>query len=139
VVGFAVGAMALLVADPSIVLAKTFTIEGTVDCGRRSGRNCSYEGSNPVMRVHTDDISGTMETVLVDVGWILKHLQERDIEQDEAICMEVEDISEAPGLRAIAFINICGEEGTDNPGLSTDDDEVKEQGDDDDDDDDDDD
>jgi hypothetical protein len=136
--GMSIGLAAVLLQAPLVSLAAEFGISGTVDCGRRSGQSCSFEGSEPMMVIHTKDISGVMERIVVDVSWIMPHLRERSIDQDDTICLDVENKPDGT-LRAVAYTNLCDDKGTDNPGLSTEDDDVGEQGDDDDDDDDDDD
>ena len=125
--GLGIGLAALVLQEPLVGLAKEFSLSGTVDCGRRSGQSCSFEGSEPMMAIHTRDISGVMERVVVDVSWIMPHLRERNIEQDDSICMDVENKPDGT-LRAIAYTRLCGGEGTDNPGLSTQSDDTKEQG-----------
>ena len=137
----AIGALVLTFQDTAISWAKEFTLTGTVDCGVRSGRNCSFEGTNPTMIVNSKDFGATEQSVLVDVSGIMKHLRERDIEQDDPICMDVEEIpGPVANYRATGYISLCDEKGTNNPGLSTEDHNQHEQdhGDDDDDDDDDD-
>ena len=69
--GLGIGLAALVLQEPLVGLAKEFSLSGTVDCGRRSGQSCSYEGSEPMMAIHTRDISGVMERVVVDV--VLDH------------------------------------------------------------------
>src|SRR5687768_4787630 len=89
--GLALGALALLAQEPVVGFAKEFGITGTVDCGRRSGQSCSFESSDPLMVLHTRDISGVMEAIVVDVSWIMDHLRERDIDQDDPICIEIDN------------------------------------------------
>src|SRR5215216_344587 len=42
--GVGIALAALVLQEPLVGLAKEFSISGTVDCNRRSGQSCSYEG-----------------------------------------------------------------------------------------------
>jgi hypothetical protein len=51
------------------VTAKEFTIEGTVDCGKQTGKLCIPVGRK--IGVLTESISGQRQRVIVDISWML--------------------------------------------------------------------
>ncbi|MFN0070772.1 MAG: hypothetical protein ACKVVP_04695 [Chloroflexota bacterium] len=129
--GLMVGLAALLLELPAAGWAKDFELTGTVDCGRRSGQRCTI---GDTLAIITEDLSGVKERVVVDVSWIQPIIRQREIDQDDTLCLEVGDRPDG-GLRAIGFTDVCDGKGTDNPGLSNEDDDTAEQGNDNDDDD----
>src|SRR5215210_8062560 len=66
--------------------AREYEIDGTADCGLRSGRRCSI-GS--VLAVWTDHVSGTRERIEINVSWVRDDLGK--IDQDDLVCLVVED------------------------------------------------
>jgi hypothetical protein len=109
-----VSAVIVGLAQPTLALAKTFAITGTIDCGVKSGEQCDIGDS---LNVWTTDISGNLDKVAVDVSWIKKQLDEDEWDEEDRICLEVDD--GAGKLQATGLILTCDLEGTDNPGKST--------------------
>jgi hypothetical protein len=109
-----VGVLVLGLAVPTLALAKTFAITGSVDCGLKSGERCDI---GDTLNVWTTDISGNLDKVAVDVSWIKKQLDEDAWDEEDRICLEIDD--GAGKLQATGLILTCGLEGTDNPGKST--------------------
>jgi hypothetical protein len=102
--------------------AREIEIDGTADCGLRSGRHCDVDNT---LALWTDDISGNRERVEVDIRWIDKDDLDK-IDQDERVCLKVEDRG-GGRLRALSMTKTCKFDGTINPGLSTGSKEVSEQ------------
>ena len=123
-IGLVGGLAALLLIPPTVGWTKDFSLTGTVDCGVRSGRDCPPIDDS--LAVYTDDVSGRIERIVIDVSWIKRQLRDLDIEQDDQICLEVRE-RPSGGLQAIGITELCDLEGTVNPGLSTDDRDVSEQ------------
>jgi hypothetical protein len=109
-----VSAVVVGLAQPTLALAKTFAITGTVDCGVKSGEQCDIGDS---LDVWTTDISGNLDKVAVDVSWIKEQLDEDEWDEEDRICLEVDDGTGK--LQATGLILTCDLEGTDNPGRST--------------------
>ena len=103
--------------------AKEFEIDGTADCGRANEERCAI-GS--VLALWTDDIDGTRHRVEIDVSWIKDALEKDKIDQDDHVCLIVEDLR-AKRLKAVGMSDSCRFGGTINPGLSTGSKEVSEQ------------
>jgi len=101
--------------------ANEIEIDGTADCGLKSGRRCSIDSR---LAIWTDDISGTRERIEIDVSWIRDSLD--SIDQDDRVCLLVED-RHAERLKAIGVTRSCKFDGTINPGLSTGSNRVLEQ------------
>ena len=110
------------VARPSVGFAKEFEIDGTVDCGTRSGRDCPPLGDT--LYVYTDDVTGELARIAVDISWIRNQLP--GLDQDDRIVLLVED-RPGGGLQAVGVVNSEGLSGTKNPGASTGSKEVAEQ------------
>ena len=107
----ALGVLALALAGPApaappAALAREFGIRGTVDCGQRSGRSCPIGDE---LAVWTRDISGVPERVVVAVAWIRRQLEELGLDQDDEVCLQVQD---GPGgrLEAIGLVDPCDQE-----------------------------
>src|SRR5262245_10938497 len=66
--------------------AREIELDGTADCGLRSGRHCSIDNT---LALWTDDVSGNRERVEIDVRWVKDDLDK--IDQDERVCLTVED------------------------------------------------
>ena len=109
-----VSAVVVGLAQPTLALAKTFAITGTVDCGVKSGEHCEI---GDTLNVRTTDISGNLDDVVVDVSWIKKQLDEDEWDEEDRICLEVDD--GAGTYQATGLILTCDLDGTDNPGRST--------------------
>ena len=90
---------------------KEFEIDGSIDCSARSGRDCQDLNDN-LLSVWTDDVTGEMATVKIDVGWVLDDLA--TLRQDRTICLIVRD--EDGTLRAVGVPDICDELGNGQPG-----------------------
>jgi uncharacterized protein YfaP (DUF2135 family) len=101
--------------------AREFEIDGTADCGLRSGRRCSIDST---LAVWTEHISGERQRIEVNVSWVRDDLGK--IEQDDYVCLVVED-GRGGRLRALGVRDTCKLAGSVNPGLSTGDREVSEQ------------
>ena len=93
--------------------AREFEVDGIADCGLRSDRRCSIDD---VLALWTDDISGELERIEVDVSWVRNSLG--SIDQDERVCLILED-RQAAKLKAIGVTRNCKFDGNVNPGLST--------------------
>ena len=94
--------------------AKEYEIDGTADCGLRSGRRCSIDAK---LALWTDDVSGKRERVEVDVSWIDPDDLDA-IDQDDRVCLILED-RYATRLKAVGVSRHCKFDGTYNGGLST--------------------
>lgn len=103
--------------------AKEFEIDGTADCGLRNEQRCSIDS---VLAIWTDDIDGNRQRVEVDVSWIKESLEKDKIDQDDHVCLIVEDLR-AKRLKAVGMSDSCRYGGAINPGLSTGSKEVSEQ------------
>jgi hypothetical protein len=103
--------------------AREYEIDGTADCGLRNEQRCTI-GS--VLSIWTDDITGSRQRFEVDVSWIKDALEEDKIDQDDHICLIIED-RQAVRLKAIGMSQSCRFDGTINAGLSTGSKEVSEQ------------
>ena len=102
--------------------AREFEIDGTADCGLKSGKHCSV-GST--LAIWTENYSGEKERVEVDVRWIKDDLDK--IDQDDYVCLVVED-RDGGRLRGVGVSQTCKfDGGTINPGLSTGSKKVSEQ------------
>src|SRR5690348_2385892 len=66
--------------------AREFEIDGTADCGLKSGKHCSIDNS---LALFTDDVSGEKQRIEIDVRWVKAHLDK--VDQDDHICLTVED------------------------------------------------
>ena len=98
---------------PAVGHAKEYEVDGIVDCGVPSGRRCDI---GDTLALRTDDVTGVLERIQIDVSWVRRHLSRLD--QDDRIVLLVEDVP-AGGLRALAVVDSEDLEGTDNPGAST--------------------
>jgi hypothetical protein len=101
--------------------AKEFELDGTADCGLKSGRRCSIDN---MLALWTEDVSGTRQRHEIDIRWVKQDLG--DIDQDDHVCLVIED-RQANRLRAIGVSHFCNLDGTYNPGLSTGTKKVSEQ------------
>jgi hypothetical protein len=101
--------------------AREIEIDGTADCGLRSGRHCDVDNT---LALWTDDISGNRERIEVDVRWIKDDLDK--VDQDDRVCLVVEDRG-GGRLRGLSVTRTCKFDGTINPGLSTGSKKVSEQ------------
>src|SRR3954469_11473196 len=102
--------------------AREFEIDGTADCGLKSGKHCSVDSS---LALWTENYSGEKERVEVDVKWIKDDLDK--IDQDDYVCLVVEDRG-GGRLRGVGVSQTCKfHDGTVNPGLSTGSKKVSEQ------------
>ena len=91
-----------LTASPA--LAKDFNVAGTVDCGVRSGQDCPI---GDTISLWTEDISGKRELVTIDITWIRRQLRGVELEQDDAIDLEVRALPEARG--GLQALGVTGE------------------------------
>src|SRR4051794_32865966 len=66
--------------------AREFEIDGTADCGLKSGKHCSIDST---LALWTENYSAEKERVEVDVKWIKDDLDK--IDQDDYVCLVVED------------------------------------------------
>src|SRR3954452_5420089 len=102
--------------------AREFEIDGTADCGLKSGKHCSVDST---LALWTENYSAENERVEVDVRWIKDDLDK--IDQDDYVCLVVEDRGNGR-LRATGVSQTCKfHDGTINPGLSTGSKKVSEQ------------
>ncbi len=106
-------ALSMTVGHPALGHAKEYEVDGIVDCGLRSGQRCDIDD---VLVLRTEDVSGTLERIEINVKWIRKSLPK--LEQDDHVMLLVEDMPRG-GLRALSVAEIHNVEGTINPGLST--------------------
>jgi hypothetical protein len=109
------GVLVVGLAVPTLALAKTFAITGTLDCGLKNGERCDL---GDTIKVWTSDVSGNLDNVAIDVSWIKKQLDEDEWDHEDRICLEVQD-GAGGTLQATGLILTCDLEGTDNPGKST--------------------
>jgi hypothetical protein len=108
------GVLLVGLALPTLALAKSFALTGTIDCGLKNGEQCDI---GDTVNVWTTDISGNLDKVAVDVSWIKQQLDEDEWDHEDRICLEIDD--GAGKLQATGLILTCDLEGTDNPGKST--------------------
>jgi uncharacterized repeat protein (TIGR01451 family) len=80
---------------------REFLIEGTVDCGLRSGQRCTIDGR---IVVWTSDVTGERTRVVVDLSWVTRHLDSYD--QDDPICLDVR-IQPDNTLQAVGVVAPC--------------------------------
>ena len=104
--------LVLLQGGPTPALARDFTIDGTLECGRDHGEQCAT--INNTVGIITTQMSGQRERIVVDVSWVRNKL--RDFWQDCHIQYAVRD-GLGPSLIVVSVDERHGE-GTDNPGLS---------------------
>jgi hypothetical protein len=76
----------IFLAPSATASAKDYDIAGTVDCGVKSGHDCSIGNT---VNIWTDDLGGGKQLATVDVSWIKKQLP--DLDQDDPIDLEVQD------------------------------------------------
>jgi hypothetical protein len=93
---------------PQIGLAKTYPITGTVDCGVPSGQRCDIQDSISVM---TKDLGGDRQRIVVDISWIKKYFEEEPFDQDDPICIEVDD-DQSGHYQALRANVTCDQQGT---------------------------
>src|SRR3954464_10095426 len=105
--------LAFLVGSAGPSQAKEYEVDGIVDCGRRSGQSCDFDG---VLYLRTEHVTGTTERIKIDVAWMQDTLPKLD--QDERIVLLVEDVP-GGGVRALSVSKVHEVDGTFNPGLST--------------------
>jgi hypothetical protein len=102
--------------------AREFEVDGTADCGRKSGKHCDIDDT---LALFTDDISGEPERIEFDVRWIKEYLDK--VDQDDHVCIVAEDRG-GGRYRATGYSQTCKfDDGTINPGLSTGSKKVSEQ------------
>ena len=101
VLTFLVGALAFA-ASGDVYADKEFLIQGTIDCGRKSGQRCDL---GDIITVWTADVTGTRQKANIDVSWIAKQLDTYD--QDDLICIDVRVMSDGT-LQGIAISKACG-------------------------------
>jgi hypothetical protein len=82
------GALVACLILPQVGVAKTYPITGTVDCGVPSGQRCSIDDTVAII---TNDLGGDHQRVEVDVSWIKKYFEEQPFDQDDPLCVEVDD------------------------------------------------
>jgi hypothetical protein len=108
----------------SEVARKDFALQGTVDCGIRSGRRCAIDDT---LRVWTGDIGNVVQQVVIDVTWMKRQVNQRGLDQDDLVCIEVRERPDGL-LQGLGFVEPCeGLDGSINPGLSDGQREVSEQ------------
>lgn len=96
-----VGTAALALLGPLPALGKEFVLDGTVVCDVESGRVCSLTGN--MLRVLTDDISGTKQIATIDISWLKDNPA---FHQDELVCLSVDSRPDG-GLQALGLIQPC--------------------------------
>src|SRR5687768_2952537 len=101
-------------ANPRAGLSKAFEIDGTVHCGTGSGRDCPAIGDT--LFLYTDDVTGELARVAVDISWVRNQLS--GLDQDDRIVLLVED-RPGGGFQAVGVVSAEGLDGTKNPGAST--------------------
>jgi hypothetical protein len=87
----------------------SFTLTGTVDCGRASGAACSL--GDTIVIVSKD--SGAPVKYTIDLGW-LKTLPTLD--QDDYVSIEIEKLQNGT-LQALNLTDLSGQQGTGSPGV----------------------
>ena len=111
--------IALLHPVTPAVMAKEFTIEGTVDCGKLTGKLCIPVGRK--IGVLTQSLSGNRERVIVDISWMLDRPVRRHGRRQE---LATEGNRVARGLMFTAFrdkIDALEDEGVPTDRLTSDD------------------
>jgi hypothetical protein len=96
-------AIATLHPTTPVATAKEFTIEGTVDCGKPTGKLCIPIGRK--IGILTESVSGQRERVLVDLAWMLDRPVHRNRRQQE---LSTEGHKVARGLLFSAFRDRIG-------------------------------
>jgi hypothetical protein len=86
-------------APPELSRAKELEVGGTADCGLRSGWRCSV---SDVLVLMTDDLTGTVEPVRIDVSRMLARLPTLD--QGDEVVLLVQDTPN--GLRALSVADV---------------------------------
>jgi hypothetical protein len=94
---------------PATVLAKVYPLAGTVECGVPSGQRCHIVDSVAVI---TKDFGGEPKRVVVDISWIKKYFEEQTFDQDDPICIEVDD-DQSGHYQALRAHVECQEQGVD--------------------------
>src|SRR6187431_1032031 len=92
----------ILLAGVGQGTARELEIDGTADCGLRSGRHCDIDKT---LALWTDDVTGSRERFEVDIRWIDKDDLDK-IDQDERVCLLVEDRG-GGRLRALSMTRTC--------------------------------
>ena len=89
----------IFISSGDVLAQKEFLLEGTVDCGRKSGADCDI---GTLITVWTSAVSGKREKVVVDVSWVQKDLDRYD--QDNRILPRSPSDARryAPGHRRLA-------------------------------------
>jgi hypothetical protein len=80
--------LGIWLALPQRSQANTFGVTGIIDCGLASGKRCTIGDTVTIL---TSDVTGADEKVVVDISWIKDYFEEEDFDQDDAICLEVDD------------------------------------------------
>ncbi|MCC7106676.1 MAG: hypothetical protein IT307_16180 [Chloroflexi bacterium] len=111
--------VALVVAlqsAPSPALAKQFDVTGTLDCGVRSGRKCTFAdwSTGPTLGVLTRDFSGNLERVVLNASWVRDSLTAFD--QDDFVWFTVDD-QVGPMPQIISVVEHHCNDGTLDTGL----------------------
>ncbi len=88
----------------------SFTLTGTVDCGRASGQACALDGTITIISKD----SGAPVKYTIDIGW-LKDLPSLD--QDDYVSIDIEKIGQI--LMAQKLTDISGQPGTGNSGMGS--------------------
>jgi hypothetical protein len=105
--------LAFLFGNAGLSQAKEYEVDGIVDCGRRSGQRCDFDG---VLYLRTEHVTGTTERIKIDIKWMEDELPKLD--QDDRIILLVEDVPRG-GIRALSVSKVHEVDGTFNPGLTT--------------------
>src|SRR5258707_11598576 len=69
----------------TLVYAKEVDVIGTVDCGQRSGKRCSFDNT---LVLRTDSLTGELAPARIDITWIKGLLP--GLDQDDEITLTVE-------------------------------------------------
>ena len=102
-IGIVLFSLALLFATDSSALAdKEFLIQGSVDCGRAAGEQCS---TWPLVTLLTSDVSGTPEKWTVDLSWIPTDRLDR-FDQDDLMCIDVRVLPDGK-LQGLSLSEAC--------------------------------
>ena len=128
IAGMAAASLVVLQGSSEVTRARDFDITGTIDCGQRSGRDCTFAdwATGPKLTVLTSDFSGERQPVVVDAAWVRDDLPR--LEQDDFVWFSLRDDA-GGGLRVISINGSRCKAGTFNQGLSTQSSCVREQGD----------
>jgi hypothetical protein len=86
---------ATTIAPASPVMAKSFDVTGTLECGTMSGHRCDFADweQGPVLGIITEDISGEPMRFEVDTSWIRDRLV--SFSQDDFVWLVVQDNADA--------------------------------------------